>query len=776
MGLGTLLIAVAAVVFTAVNWSRMDAAAQGLVLLALTAVSAAATVAAGRRRLPTTAEALGVVTVLLGLVDLHALRISMWPGTDLLSFWAGGLTVAAGAAWFLADGARIRSSRMVAVTLGQIPVGLALTGAEVEFSVVSGVLIAQTGLVLAAARRLVSVDRFTRASAAVMATGVWTAVTGWSVILVWADGIEYESGFIAVVALSAAVAALAAWLWGEHDGIRPLASVAATFTALVAVGAWFDLILAGPIAWPAVGLVAVLVAAVSLRVDPRWGTSPAVIAAIVAGWVSLAVLRPAAAVVVALGDVTRQADSLDSARPAGDLIRYSTQIEASALALHLAVLAGLVAALAPRLGRALSASAGAVVAVMAVALAPLYLELSVGGAATAGWIGAVVATVAIAGLPFGYTTVGRRGDDGPGELAFSAALRWLAAGSVTAVLAVSSGWSSVSTALTVTNLVVITAVSVGFVAIARRAADAPMALVACGAAVLAGAATAGQVAVATGSTAPAALAVVGVAALVLGLVATLIFDPAGTGRGLDAQVARSGEITGWLVHGYVLAAASAGGDPALWRLTLTSGVVMAALHAARPARRPLAWLAVAEGLLLVWAELAWAQVTAPEPYTLPVAATLLGLGFLIERRRGFGGVTDGPDGVNGPSGPRGAPVADRTASLSSWVTLGPGLVIGVAPTVVTSFGDPGSTRPIAALVAGVVILVAGAVTRRRAPVDIGAAAVATIALVQLAPVVGSLPNWVALGSAGVVLLAVGATFEQRRRDLKGFRDLYSSLR
>jgi hypothetical protein len=43
-------------------------------------------------------------------------------------------------------------------------------------------------------------------------------------------------------------------------------------------------------------------------------------------------------------------------------------------------------------------------------------------------------------------------------------------------------------------------------------------------------------------------------------------------------------------------------------------------------------------------------------------------------------------------------------------------------------------------------------------------------------VVAELPNWATVGGAGVVLLAVGATFEQRRRDLRDVRDRYAALR
>ena len=49
LGLGTALVAIALVVFTAVNWSRMDASVQGLILVAFTGLTAAGAAAAAGR-------------------------------------------------------------------------------------------------------------------------------------------------------------------------------------------------------------------------------------------------------------------------------------------------------------------------------------------------------------------------------------------------------------------------------------------------------------------------------------------------------------------------------------------------------------------------------------------------------------------------------------------------------------------------------------------------------------------------------------------------------
>jgi hypothetical protein len=50
-----------------------------------------------------------------------------------------------------------------------------------------------------------------------------------------------------------------------------------------------------------------------------------------------------------------------------------------------------------------------------------------------------------------------------------------------------------------------------------------------------------------------------------------------------------------------------------------------------------------------------------------------------------------------------------------------------------------------------------------------------LGLRQLVPVVGEIPNWATIGATGILLLAVGATFEQRRRDVRAVLRRYSAL-
>ncbi len=74
---------------------------------------------------------------------------------------------------------------------------------------------------------------------------------------------------------------------------------------------------------------------------------------------------------------------------------------------------------------------------------------------------------------------------------------------------------------------------------------------------------------------------------------------------------------------------------------------------------------------------------------------------------------------------------------------------------------------------------AGAHRRLQAPLLLGGAVLAAVALHELAPyvvqVAGALPRWVPPALAGLLLLAVGATYEKRLRDARRLRDAIGRL-
>jgi hypothetical protein len=180
---------------------------------------------------------------------------------------------------------------------------------------------------------------------------------------------------------------------------------------------------------------------------------------------------------------------------------------------------------------------------------------------------------------------------------------------------------------------------------------------------------------------------------------------------------------------------------------LLAGAVLAVV-ALRRDRRPAAVAAVVAKLGASWAWLAAAEVHTPEAYTLPAALLTLAAGALYLRRH---------------------------PGTSSWPTLAPGLVAVLLPTLLLTLTS--SDEPVRRLLLGVAALgvtLTGAATRRQAPFELGAAVLAVVAVRELGPVVAdvlaAVPSWVPLSLGGVLLVAVGATYEQRRRDLARMRD------
>jgi hypothetical protein len=158
------------------------------------------------------------------------------------------------------------------------------------------------------------------------------------------------------------------------------------------------------------------------------------------------------------------------------------------------------------------------------------------------------------------------------------------------------------------------------------------------------------------------------------------------------------------------------------------------------------------GVLLTgsgWVRLHLEQVDAPEAYLAPVGAVALVLGHL--RRR-----------------------ADRT--VSSWRAYAAGLGLSLLPSLlVVLAGDPGLARPLLLGLAALLVLLAGARAGLAAPLVVGAGVLAVDAAVQVAPLAAALPRWVSIGAAGLALLALGATYAQRLRDLRRVQQALSRL-
>ncbi|MFD9420638.1 SCO7613 C-terminal domain-containing membrane protein, partial [Streptomyces goshikiensis] len=203
----------------------------------------------------------------------------------------------------------------------------------------------------------------------------------------------------------------------------------------------------------------------------------------------------------------------------------------------------------------------------------------------------------------------------------------------------------------------------------------------------------------------------------------------------------------------VLALALACGDAPVLALALALAGVVCAGSAVRADRRALGWAAGVLFVAATWVRLASAGVGVPEAYTLPVTLPALAVGFL--RRR-------------------------RDPAASSWTAYGPGLAATLLPSLAAAWGDPYWLRPLLLGVAALGVTLAGAHRRLRAPLLLGGGTLAAVALHELAPyvvqVADALPRWLPPALAGLLLLAVGATYEKRLRDARRLRSALGRLR
>lgn len=225
------------------------------------------------------------------------------------------------------------------------------------------------------------------------------------------------------------------------------------------------------------------------------------------------------------------------------------------------------------------------------------------------------------------------------------------------------------------------------------------------------------------------------------LLATRIDDPA---------TRTAAEITG--AASGLVAVGLAGAEPPMLALVLALCGVIAAGTALRPERRNLGYAAAALFVLATWVRLSAWDVGSPEAYTLPVTVPALLVGALRRRR-------------------------DPTAS--SWTAYGPGLAATLAPSLLAAWADAHWTRPLLLGTAALLVTLIGARHRLQAPLLLGGATLVLDTLHELAPylaqAVGALPRWAPPALAGALLLALGATYEQRIRDARRVREVLGKM-
>ncbi len=762
LGLGAACLLVAALVFLAVTWSVLGVGGRTATLVGFTVVAGVLAAGLARRGLRGAAESLTLVGLGLLTLDLLGANSAGWlgrPSTPELLLLVGAVLAATAAA--------------AALGVRRTPVGV-LTGAEAAAVLgtafmalgVAGVagprgMLLVLATVLPAALTLSAHRlrlRVARAGAGTVAVILWLALTGYG--------------------LDRAVVSGHGWadLWLDRH-VWPLLAAAALAAAPSRVSWLPRLSRTGALAVGHLLLVLALLAP-TFRLHPT--TVTLVLLAVLAGTGLVTALLPrrwavvqsltqglAATVVLSfscllLGSATVRL--VDAAEPvwggrASDLLpSTSTEWSASAVPpgmgtdqvpaawlLPLCVLALLGTVLAVR--RALGATPSVAVPDEASAVTASVVAASAVAAS-------VVATVALYAVPL-WLVLAALVAAALGFWAFGAGGSNVAAvPSMTAVAGFLAAAVLVSLhAELLTALVLCVALLVAL-SVALRASVVELA----GAGGLVGAATLAGWVWAWGAVAdvgPAWVALSGLA--VLGATVLLApYLPARWPSGVHRHRARTGTEAGAACSALVLAVAGValapGGEQSVWAAVYltVAGAVVTGVAVLRPERRTLGWLGGALLAAATWVRLEDLGVTAPEPYTLPTAVALLLVG--LHRLR-------------------------RDPSSTSMTTLAPGLTLALVPTLLWALDAPGGLRTLLLGLGCVLLLLAGARTGWTAPLVVGAGVGATLLLRLAAPYIGdAVPRWVVIGAVGVLLLAVGTTWERRVAEARAVLGYVRALR
>lgn len=736
LALGGVLLTVAAIAFTVVSWGPMGTGGRSIVLGTVTLAALAAPAALLRRGLTSTAEAVGALALVLTVLDAYALYRVALPETDPLGYTA--TACAALAALWAAYGLlldRLRTPLPAAVLTAQLPLSLWALAAGAGQLTLGWALLATAVADIAFVLRAKPVPARSIAGVTAWVTG------GWALLI--ACGLSVTAGTVPDAArpglLLAAGAALGLWVAVRVPAVAFAAALVAGLAAITATGGLLRPSV--PIGWAVVGYLlcgAALLTSVRapLPVLAVRGLCAAA-GASVAGAVLWAL--PATAVTL-LGPMSR-ADRVWSGAPGGAREALGTDPGWSAMTTAPLVLLIAAALLVAAYGRLPASSRPAALT----------------GATALGWAAVLILPTA---LDLGYAAA----------VAIHLALT---AGALTLAVygrrSATGAWSPVSTTAMVCALV--GAADVTLLALATETAT----LITLGVllALLCGGAVALNTAVTTAAFAArsfqallACAAVGAAAALLCALCASaglpretvapvVVTVPAAALLGARLRrhpVALPVELTA--AGAGLLAVALASGHPETVALVLALCGVVAAGTALRPERRPAAgYLAAALFVLATWVRLYASDVATPEAYTLPVTALALVVGVL--RRRG-------------------------DPEASSWTAYGPGLAATLLPSLVAAWGDTHWLRPLALGVAALAVTLAGARLRLQALLVLGGTVLALDTLHELAPyvvqVVGALPRWLPPALAGLLLLAVGATYERRLHDARRLRESLGRMR
>ncbi|MFE5189112.1 SCO7613 C-terminal domain-containing membrane protein [Streptomyces sp. NPDC056628] len=725
--LGGVLLTVAAIAFTLVSWGELGMVGRALVLGAITVGVLATPVPLLKRGLRSTAESVAGLGLVLTVLDAYALHEAALPGADATGYSAAA-SAALAALWtaygLLPRASALRLPLPAALVAAQLPLVLGAVAVDAgSFGVTLAVLVTAACDTAVALRGSAGPVRRTAVVGGygLGAWGAWAA--GW---LSWtATGPSAAARAAALLLLAAGVALTAA----RHPSAERQAGGLAVAAGLLTVAA------AGGTVRPALPAVwtvpAYLACGIALLAATRSARLPQAVrqglvhaSAAVQG---LALLWTLPLMGVALTGPVAWVEQVGSGAPGSLRAAVTTDVPW------------------PPYSETVPVVLVAVAGVLVLAREAVGRVRALTGALVLGWATALVLP-AVLDVPY---AVGL------------AALGCLTAGALAAATWPRTPERPLPLPMTATVLAPLTTLPLVLLSLARQ--DATLTVTAALTALFAAASRTPRLAPVT---APAAFAYAtalacasGAAAgwrpqdtavlvLVVPLAAALLAARLGDTRRATVPV----EVTGAAAALVAIGLAVASGDLPMLALVLALCGVIASGTALRPDRRPVAFAGTALFVLAAWVRLAAWDVGTPEAYTLPVTVAALLVGALSRRRD-----------------PR----------VSSWSAYGPGLAATLVPSLVAAWGDTHWARPLLLGLAALAVTLLGARHRLQAPLLLGGTVLALDALHELAPyivqVTDALPRWVPPALAGLLLLAVGATYEQRLRDARRVREFLGTM-
>ncbi|WP_242436046.1 hypothetical protein [Streptomyces sp. Root369] len=719
--LGGVLLTIAAMVFTLVSWGHLGITGRTLVLGAVTVAALAAPLPLLKRGLRSTAESvagLGLALTVLDAVALHEAVFLETPGAPYTAV-ASALLAALWTAYGLLPGATdLRLPRPAALVAAQLPLFFWAIAADAGSYGLTAALLVTAGFDTVVALRTPPGSVRVVAAIGAYGVGAWGALAAG--LLTWtAAGPSAAARAAALLLLASAIALAAAWQGGRtaaraNGQALGLATVSGLL-AVVALGGTARSLL--PELWTVPAHLAFGIALLAaLRLDRLPDTVRRGLA-----WASGAVQAlsllwalPVVGVVVLgpLGWASRAWTGTPSDARSAVTVDVTWPPHAEAAPLVLAAVAAVLALAVRDTAWRPKATAGALGLACATAITlPAVLELPY-----------------VAGLLIqGATTVG---------ILTAAVFQRQRLTALVLALSTSASLACLALASQPATLTVLCGLVALFTAASWRLAPftAPTAL-AYGAAL----------AVAIGSAADWSPPHTALLVLVVPAAAALL-----AGRLGDSKATMPVEAAGATAG--VLAIALAATDLPLLATVLALCGVITAGTAIRTDRRPVGYAAAALFLAAAWVRLAAWEVDTPEAYTLPVTIPALLVGALRHR---------------------------RDPQTSSWTAYAPGLAATLVPSLFAAWGDPHWTRPLLLGVAALLVTLAGARHHLQAPLLLGGSVLLLDALHELAPyivqVTDALPRWVPPALAGLLLLALGATYEQRLRDARRMRSILTKM-